>query len=232
MIENLPNWINGLFLLTVGIAILMFYFANGKRSNLLIGVIAWSMLHSILALQGFYQITDTFPPRFAFVLLPIAILIVLGLVPKVRDELLNHRNLVVSTFLHTVRIPVELVLYFLFVYKMIPELMTFEGRNFDIVAGLTAPIIGILILTKKASNTLLIAWNVIALCLVSFIMFNGILSAELPFQQFGFEQPNRAVLYFPFILLPAVIVPIVFYTHLTDLILLARQRKTGQPKPF
>ncbi|MHC2992485.1 hypothetical protein OB13_13155 [Pontibacter sp. HJ8] len=230
MIENLPNWINLVFLLTVGITIVMFYFANGRKRSLLLGIIAWSVLQSILALQGFYQNTNTFPPRFAFVLVPIAIFIVLGLLPRYRNEVLKHRHLAASTFLHTVRVPVEIVLYLLFTYKMIPELMTFEGRNFDIAAGLTAPVIGLLILTKKANNTLLIAWNGIALCLVSFIMLNGILSAELPFQQFGFEQPNRAILYFPFILLPAVIVPIVIYTHLTDLILLVQQRKTGQQK--
>ena len=106
--------------------------------------------------------------------------------------------------------------------------MTFEGRNFDVLAGLTAPVIGTLILTKRAGNGLLIAWNVAALCLVSFILINGILSAELPFQQFGFEQPNRAVNYFPFVLLSAVIVPIVLYTHLTDLILLLKERRERQ----
>lgn len=103
--------------------------------------------------------------------------------------------------------------------------MTFEGRNFDILAGLTAPVVGMLILTKRAGNGLLIAWNAVSLLLVSFILINGILSVELPFQQFGFEQPNRAVTYFPFVLLPAVVVPIVVYTHLTDLILLLKERR-------
>lgn len=225
MIEGLPHWINGLFLLTVGITILLFYYANGKRKDLLVILLGWSALQSALALAGFYQTTDTFPPRFTFVLLPTTLLLIIGLLPKVRHRLLEKRSRVLSTFLHTVRIPVEIVLLYLFIYKAIPELMTFEGRNFDILAGLTAPLIGVLVLKKKAGNGLLIAWNAIALCLVSFILLNGILSAELPFQQFGFEQPNRAVTYFPFVLLPTVIVPIVLYTHLTDLILLLKERR-------
>jgi hypothetical protein len=224
MIAGLPYWINTLFLLTAVATVLMFYYANGKRNKLLAGLIFWSVLQSVLAFTGFYQITDTLPPRFILVLLPATIMIVVGLLPKYRNELLKDRNRTLSTLLHTVRVPVEIVLFYLFLYKMIPELMTFEGRNFDIVAGLTAPIVAILIVTKRASRNLLIAWNAIALCLVIFILINGILSSELPFQQFGFEQPNRAINYFPFILLPAVVVPIVVYTHLTDLIALMSER--------
>jgi hypothetical protein len=45
----------------------------------------------------------------------------------------------ILTLLHIIRIPVELGLYWLFIYKAIPQLMTFEGRNFDILVGLTVP---------------------------------------------------------------------------------------------
>ena len=225
MIEGLPNWINVVFLLTVVFTVLMFYYANGKRAALLAVIILWSVLQSMLAYTGFYQITNTLPPRFALVLLPATILIIVGLLPKYRNLLMKDRNLVASTFLHSARIPVEIVLYYLFIHKMVPELMTFAGRNFDILAGLTAPVIGLLILTKKVGNSLLMIWNLVGLCLVTFILINGILSSELPFQQFGFEQPNKAINYFPFILLPAVIVPIVIYTHITDLLLLKSERK-------
>lgn len=230
MIEELPHWISILFLLTVVATVLMFYYANGKRKKLLAGLTLWSVLQSFLAITGFYQITDTLPPRFILVLLPATIMLAVGLLPKYRHALLKERNRTLSTLLHTVRVPVEVVLFYLFLYKMIPELMTFEGRNFDIVAGVTAPIVGVLVLTKRTSNGFLIAWNAIALCLVLFILFNGILSSELPFQQFGFEQPNRAINYFPFILLPAVVVPIVIYTHLTDLIALIGERTIAYKK--
>jgi len=99
-----------------------------------------------------------------------------------------------------------------------PELMTFEGRNFDILAGITAPIIGLIYLKNIIGKRLLLVWNFLGLCLVLFIFINGVLSAELPFQQFGFDQPNRAITFFPFILLPSVIVPVVIWTHLTDMI--------------
>jgi hypothetical protein len=46
------------------------------------------------------------------------------------------------------------------------------------------------------------------------IVINAVLSIPSPFQQFAFEQPNVAVLYFPFVWLPCCIVPIVLFAHL------------------
>lgn len=119
------------------------------------------------------------------------------------------------TLLHIVRIPVEIVLFWLFVHNTVPELMTFEGRNFDIFSGITAPIVFYFGFVKKRLNKkVLLAWNVICLGLLINIVTNAILSAPFPFQQFAFDQPNTAVLYFPFNWLPACVVPLVLFSHL------------------
>lgn len=218
MIEHLPNWINILFIATTLVTIIFFYFANNKPNRLMLVFLLWVVLHSVLALNGFYQDTLATPPRFTLVIIPSTLIIVYGLLPKQRTWILKNRNTRISTFLHTIRIPMEFVLLYLFIYKMIPELMTFEGRNFDIAAGISAVVVGCLHITNKISKRWLLVWNVFGLILILFILVNGILSAELPFQQFGFDQPNRALNYFPFILLPAIVVPIVIYTHLSDII--------------
>jgi hypothetical protein len=223
MIENLPHWINWVFLLTVALTITLFHFANGKSKKLTLFILLWTLGQSILAYNGFYEKTDLIPPRFLLVLIPILTFIAFGLTKKRRDWILKNRRTELSTFLHTIRIPIEIVLFYLFLHNMIPELMTFEGMNFDILAGISAPIVGILWLKKRVGRKTLIVWNILALLLVLFIFINGILSSDLPIQMFGFEQPNRAINYFPFILLPATIVPIVIYTHLTDLIKLRKK---------
>lgn len=226
MIELLPPWISVLFLATSLLTIGFFYYANGKPKTLLILIILWSALHSILAYSGFYKVTDSIPPRFGLVLIPAVLIIIYGLLPKQQKWIFEKRNTKISTFLHVVRLPVELVLYALFIHKMVPELMTFEGRNYDILMGITAPIMGWLLLKNIVTKYILLLWNMIGLVLVLFILVNGILSAELPFQQFGFDQPNRGVMYFPFILLPATVVPIVIWTHLSDSIKLIKEIKT------
>ena len=218
MIENLPNWIEWLFVLTSVLTIGLFHFANGKPNQLTFIIIIWSVGQSILAYSGFYQKTEVIPPRFLLVLIPILVFTIFGLTKKRRNWIVQNRLTEASNFLHTIRLPIEIILYYLFLNNMMPELMTFDGRNFDIFAGLTAPIIGILWLKKIIGRTTLIVWNVIGLFLILFVFANGILSSELPIQMFGFEQPTTAPNYFPFVFVPATIVPILIYTHLTDII--------------
>lgn len=228
MISELPFWINLLFLITCLLTIVFFYFSNSKANRITFFIIIWSLIHAVLAYFDFYKNTVAFPPRFALILVPSTILIIYSLLPKQQNWFLKRRNTIISTFLHSIRLPMEIVLYGLFVNKMVPELMTFEGRNFDILMGITAPIIGLLLINNKINKTALLVWNIVGLILISFILLNGLLSAELPFQQFGFEQPNRAVTFFPFVLLPATVVPIVIWTHLSDIIKLRKEIKANR----
>jgi len=225
MIDHLPIWINILFIATVVAVIGFLYFANSKPKKLVLLIIVWSIAHSVLAYFGFYQNLEAIPPRFALVLIPATLVICYSLLPQNIDKQINSRHLQLSTFIHTLRIPVEIILLQLFTHDMIPELMTFEGRNFDILAGISAPLIGFLFYKEMIGKKLLLIWNIVGLLLVIFIFLNGMLSAELPFQMFAFDQPNRAILYFPFILLPSTIVPIIIWTHMTDIIKLKTELK-------
>jgi hypothetical protein len=95
--------------------------------------------------------------------------------------------------------------------------MTFEGRNFDIISGITAPIIYYFVFIKSKSQSLLLLWNFVCLGLLINIVANAILSLPYPFQQFAFDQPNIGLFYFPFIFLPACIVPLVLLSHLASI---------------
>ena len=218
MISEIAPWITIVFFIAFLGTLASFYMANGRPKKVLGCIALWSIVQSILAYRGFYLDTESFPPRFAFVLVPTILCIGFGLLSRQRAWIYQYRDIRFSTFLHTVRFPVELVLLQLFLAGMVPELMTFEGRNFDIIMGLTAPIIVFLLVKDKISKMGLLIWNVIGFVFIMTILFYGVLSSDLPFQQFGFDQPNRAVLYFPFVLLPAVIVPIVIWTHLSDIL--------------
>ena len=68
----------------------------------------------------------------------------------------------------------------------------------------------------------LLIWNFICLGLLINILIIAVLSAQTPIQQLAFDQPNIGVTYFPFVWLPAVIVPIVLYAHLVSIRILLR----------
>lgn len=97
---------------------------------------------------------------------------------------------------------------------MIPQRMTFEGLNWDILSGISAVILMTMYFKHILSTKGVVIWNFVALLLLMAIICLAILSVPSPFQLFDFDQPNIAVLYYPFTWLPAVVVPIVLLSHL------------------
>lgn len=181
--------------------------SNKKVTSIFMG---WTILSGVLSYSGFWQETSTFPPRFIFIILP-TIVLVFFCYKITKSENLNMKWLIA---IHILRIPVELILFKLFLLGQIPELMTFNGWNWDIVSGISAIPILILFAQKKLNNYVFITWNWIAIFLLFVIIVSAVLSAPSPFQQFAFEQPNVGLLQFPFTWLPAVVVPIVLLSHL------------------
>ena len=114
------------------------------------------------------------------------------------------------------RIPVEITLHQLYEEGLVPKAMTYEGWNFDILSGISALIILIILFIKKdiLSKRFLLYWNYICLALLVIIVVTAILAAPSPIQLSIFEQPNVAILKFPYTFLPAVIVPCVLLSHL------------------
>ena len=225
--EQIPNYLNIFFGLTTLFTIGIFYWAANQSKFTLIILLSWLILQFIIGTTGFYTITEGIPPRFLLLVLPPFIFIGVLFSTTNGRLFIDGLNLRILTMLHIVRIPVELVLYGLYVYKAVPELMTFEGRNYDIVSGLTVPIIYYLGFVKKRFNTrLLLIWNFICLGLLFNIVVHAVLSAPFPFQQLAFDQPNIAVLHAPFNGLPSCVVPLVLLSHLAAIRQLLRSKAT------
>ncbi|RKN78510.1 hypothetical protein [Ulvibacterium marinum] len=213
------------FILTTIATIWLFFKASGNRRVVLF-ILLWSSIVGILGLNGFYQKLDAVPPRFIFLLGPVLLFVLLLSMTKKGKKFMGSLDLKWLTLLHCIRVPVELVLYFVFLEGLVPELMTFEGYNFDILSGLTAPILYYLVFVKKkvGVNGLLL-WNIICLGLLLNILTIAVLSAQTPIQKMAFDQPNIGVTYFPLVWLPTVVVPIVFLSHLASIAQILSLRK-------
>ena len=224
--ENLPLYIPLVFILTSFTTVVLFYRAIPKPRATLTLLTGWLLLQAVVALSGFYTVSTTVPPRFALLVFPPLLTIALVFGTGKGRRFLDSLDIRRLTMLHIIRIPVEVTLFWLFLHKAVPGLMTFEGRNFDIISGITAPVVYYYGFRKeKVNRLLLIGWNIICLALLINIVAIAVLSAPFTFQSLAFEQPNVAILYFPFIWLPCCIVPLVLLAHLAVL------RRLGTPAP-
>jgi hypothetical protein len=215
--ENLPIYVSLLLGATTLATGLLFYKAT-KSVKVVAVVLIWLVIVAVAALSCFFLDTKSVPPHFAFLLGPPVLAIAFLFVSSKGRKWIDGFGQKWLTWLHVVRIPVEVVLLWLCIYEKVPQLMTFEGRNFDIVSGLTAPFVAYFGYTKvKLSRAVLLGWNFICLGLLLNIVLNAVLSAPFSFQRFGFDQPNIALFYFPFVWLPGFIVPVVLLSHLVNI---------------
>lgn len=180
---------------------------------------AWLALQGAVSLTGFYHNDYSLPPRFVLLVGPPLIFIAVLFFTERGRKFLDSLHILGLTRLHIVRIPVELCLLLLFRHGQVPIDMTFEGRNFDIISGLSTPVIVWLAFPQNGPvrRWLLVVWNVVCLGLLFNIVGTAIAASPYFAAQFGFSTPNVGVFYFPFVWLPCLIVPVVLLAHLAAL---------------
>jgi hypothetical protein len=216
--NNIPLYVAVLIVLSTWLTVFFFYKASSYSKTTLMVLLCWLAIQSVIGLSGFYTVTNSMPPRFPLLVLPPVILIICLFVSKTGRAFIDRLNIKTLTLLHAVRIPVEIVLFWLYIHKTVPQVMTFEGWNFDILSGISALLIYYFGFVKhRLGRSVLLLWNFACLALLINIVVIAVLSAPLPFQQLAFDQPNIAVMYFPFVWLPCCIVPLVLFAHLASI---------------
>lgn len=226
--NNIPIYVPLIFCAVVVTTFGFLYYAFNRtrsieenNSQVIFGVlaIAWLFITGYMASSGFIRDFESLPPKFLLLIVPPNLVTVLLLIiPKTR-KLLKSIPIATITYIHIIRVPVELVIWWLFLNGQLPQIMSFEGANFDIISGITAPFAAIFLLRNDSFHRKsAIVWNLLALALLFAIVYHAILSAPFPFQQYGLDQPNIAVFYIPYVWLPGFVVPAVLFSHLVSLV--------------
>ena len=233
---NIPNYVSGTFIAIV-IAVLAFIIyavsaAADRKSKTTITVIVlvllgWIITISLLSVDGFY-LDYSLPPRlFMFLGVCLISFAVMFAIPKSR-AFLGKMPITTLHYLHIVRVPVEMVLWWLAVWSIVPMEMTFEGSNLDIVSGISAPFAAVFLVGARNKNRIgAIIWNLVALALLINIVSRAI--SYTPYFYDGGDVPaNIGVFYFPYVLLPTFVVPAVFFCHLVSLYQLIIKKDQSQ----
>ncbi|WEK18468.1 MAG: hypothetical protein P0Y49_16890 [Candidatus Pedobacter colombiensis] len=200
------------FIIVTCLSVILFYLGTGKQNKGFLLYVGWILVVALLSWLGFFKNTTAMPPRILLVIVP-AIIFVIYSFKKI--QLIGlRRNYLIG--IHILRIPVELVLFQLYIQGKIPVIMTFAGWNFDILMGISAALmLGWTIVTEmEVGQTRFRVWNIVGIVFLAIIVGIAILSAPSPIQQLAFDRPNLAILQFPYTLLPAIVVPLVLLSHL------------------
>lgn len=189
----------------------VFYLTTGT-------ILVWLLFVSVWSASGMMAKFENFPFNFApVVVIPVVSILMLVFFSKglaqILEQIPAHQIILIQNF----RVFVEILLWLLFIQHMLPEQMTFEGRNFDVVTGLTAPIIGWLLSSGKISRIVAIVWNFVCLGLLINIVTIAILSTPSPWRIFFEEPSNTVVTLFPISFLPGFLVPLALALHVFSL---------------
>lgn len=176
----------------------------------------------VLSTKGFFADFQSMPPRVMLALLvPFGVILFLTF-KRSFGEFLDGLKPAPLLYLQGFRVFVELVLWMLVLDGSCPKQMSFEGWNFDILAGISGPIVGWLAVGGgRRRKWLAIVWNFVGMALLT----NIIVIAILSFPQIGvLTPPNYMVAYWPMIWLPGFVAPFAMMLHLFSLRQLLRMK--------
>jgi len=186
-------------------------------------IVTWLGVVALLAVYKYF-LNGSSMHMALVVFAPVLFIAAIFVHPSSR-QYVSNLSLERLTYIHITRFPIEIVLYWLYLNDYMPQNMTYEGNNWDIIAGVSAPIIAFLCFTKGfLPQKIATIWHILALALLGNVIFNA---AQLPAAYVGVAAPNLAVLYAPFIWLPSFLVPLMLFCHLAALFQLLSRSKVS-----
>ncbi len=230
MLSDAPVAVSLLFVVTVvGMLLLVLWGAmraarrvgpGATRGVRLAGVAlgGWLALTAALAERGFFEDFYALPPHMLLAVGP-PLLAVLALAASGRlDPLLAALPPSWPIGAQAFRVVVEIVLWRLAVAGVAPEIMTFTGRNVDILVGLTAPIVAYACFVRRAWPARVARWwNWAGVVILLNVVVHAQLSAPTRFRLFETDPPTTFIGDLPYIWLPAFLVPLAWALHAISL---------------
>ena len=191
------------------------------------GALAWLALSSLIAASGALRRFDAIPPPFAFLVLVVLALGVGLSFSPLGTLLVRGLPLWALVGSQVFRFPLELIMHRAAVEGVMPPQMTYTGRNFDILTGISAGLLGWWLTRARVAPSTVALWNLFGLALLINVVSIAILSTPL-FRWYG-SDPSRVltfVTYPPFVWLPAILVTAALVGHLLVWRKLAAERST------
>lgn len=178
-------------------------------------LLAYLAIPSALARLGMLSRYDPLPAPALLLLLGLTLLTVAIVFSPLGARIAAEIALGAIVALQAFRIPVELLLHRLYLEGAVPIQMTYLGRNFDVISGITGLVLGLWLLSRRPTpRGVVLAWNLLCLALLVNIVAVAVLSTPVPFRRFTEGPPNLLPSTLPYIWLPSFLVQVALGSHL------------------
>ena len=235
--EDIPGYVSATFIAIV-IAVLGFIFyavstATPKKKDItpslaITILLGWIFFVSVQTFNGYFTNLSGTPRLPMYAGITFIGIIILFLWSRSRKVLINM-PITTLHYIHIVRVPIEMVLWWLAVSRAIPNDMTFEGGNLDIISGISAPFAAVFMVGSRSKSRIgAVIWNLIAMALLFNVVKMAIAYMPYFYTPSGNEVGNLGVFYFPYVLLPTFIVPTIFFCHLVAIYQLLFKKDQSQ----
>jgi hypothetical protein len=185
-----------------------------KSKQLGVGLLAWLAVTGVAGWLGLVRDFQRLPPKMFVLLLVAAVLTVVAALSRIGSRLVAEAGIVWLVGVQAFRIAVEIFLDWGHRVDLVPVQMTFAGRNWDVVSGVSAAGIAWLAAKERAPRWLILLWNCVGLALLLNIVVIAILSMPTPLRRFHNDPANSFIAYFPYIWLPTFLVQVALFGHL------------------
>ena len=180
----------------------------------------WLVYITVLSLKGVFT-SSAFPPKVPLLLVfPPFLFTGFFFASGKFKSIINNTPIKWTVYFQTFRIIVELLLLGMAMNNMIPKEASLEGYNFDVLIGLTAPMVAWLAFSKKAiGKSTLIIWNICGFVTLSIVVFVFMSHAYFPHfwhKQYSILETGFGL--FPFTYLAGFLMPAAVFTHVFCLV--------------
>ncbi|MBX2797616.1 MAG: hypothetical protein KTR31_08110 [Myxococcales bacterium] len=169
----------------------------------------WMLLTGSLAASGVLDVWV--PPRIAGVLLG-ALVVLVWAMRAPWAQALGALPLRLLVGIQGFRVLVELLLHEAVAQGLASPTLTWTGTNFDIVPGVTALLLAPV--ADRLGARWLQVWNLASAGVLVVTVVTALLAAPTPLQLIQSDPPNVWIATFPFVWLPAVLVPFAWLGHI------------------
>lgn len=186
-------------------------------------LLIWLSGAFLLARQGFFLELSLFIPNVSLIFIPIVVgLTIISKSSQFRTFIDN----IPQHWLIAIQFARVMGVTFLILYAagLMPAEFAIPAGVGDILIGITAPLVGLLIFLKKSyAKIIAVAWNIIGFGELSLSIVLGFFTSPTPYQLLALDNANDLLFAFPLALVPVFAVPLSLLLHIFSLRVLLKR---------